>query len=180
MALPAKVSLRQSPGKPGHGHDRALVDVRSRASRLRGLARPLKCVFDLDLEHCPNCGGEPKIIAAILEQLLIERILTHLGLQARAPPRSPARGQALRTACASSRPHGCCGMAVRAARTYCVRCFSTGAKLHDRQGRPTYDIADGPPRSGSPARNGPLSTLKVAIKASRAGSGHPMDASNGV
>ena len=26
----------------------------------------LKRVFDLDLEHCPNCGGELKIIAAIL------------------------------------------------------------------------------------------------------------------
>jgi hypothetical protein len=27
----------------------------------------LKRVFEIDLEHCPNCGGEPKIIAAILE-----------------------------------------------------------------------------------------------------------------
>ena len=54
--------------------------------------------FDLDLEHCPNCGGELKIIAAILEQPVIEKILTHLGLQARAPPRAPARGQALQAA----------------------------------------------------------------------------------
>ena len=29
-------------------------------------AKLLKRVFDLDLEHCPNCGGELKIIAAIL------------------------------------------------------------------------------------------------------------------
>ena len=66
------------------------------------------------MEHCPNCGGELKIIAAILEvgpntngpedrlclaharasvpwQPVIEKILTHLGLQARAPPRAPAR-----------------------------------------------------------------------------------------
>ncbi len=43
-------------------------------------ARLLKCVFELDLEHCPNCGGELKIIAAILEQPVIEKILTHLGL----------------------------------------------------------------------------------------------------
>jgi hypothetical protein len=55
----------------------------------------LKRVFDLDLEHCPNCGGELKIIAAILEAPVIEKILTHLGLQARAPPRAPARGRAL-------------------------------------------------------------------------------------
>jgi hypothetical protein len=51
----------------------------------------LKRVFDLDLEHCPQCGGELKIIAAIEEPAVIVRILTHLGLPARAPPRSPAR-----------------------------------------------------------------------------------------
>lgn len=58
----------------------------------------LKRVFEIDLEHCPNCGGELKIIAAILEAPVIEKILTHLGLQARAPPRAPARGQALQAA----------------------------------------------------------------------------------
>ena len=61
-------------------------------------ARLLKRVFAVDLEHCPNCGGELKIIAAILEQPVIEKILTHLGLQARAPPRAAARGPALRAA----------------------------------------------------------------------------------
>ena len=54
-------------------------------------ARLLERVFEIDLEHCPNCGGQLKIIAAIVESALIERILTHLGLQARAPPRTPAR-----------------------------------------------------------------------------------------
>ena len=58
-----------------------------------GWAKLLKRVFNLDSEHCPNCGGELKIIAAILERASIEKILTHLGLQARAPPRAPARGQ---------------------------------------------------------------------------------------
>jgi len=48
---------------------------------------------EIDLELCPNCGGELKIVAAILEAPVIDRILTHLGLQARAPPRAPARGQ---------------------------------------------------------------------------------------
>ena len=58
-----------------------------------GWAKLLKRVFNLDLEHCPNCGGELKIIAAILERASVEKILNHLGLQARAPPRAPARGQ---------------------------------------------------------------------------------------
>jgi len=39
-----------------------------------------------------DCRGNLKIIAAILESAVIARILTHLGLQARAPPRVPARG----------------------------------------------------------------------------------------
>ena len=50
------------------------------------------------MEHCPNCGGQLKIIAAILEQQVIEKILTHLGLQARAPPRAPDRGSQLQAA----------------------------------------------------------------------------------
>ena len=44
------------------------------------------------MAHCPNCGGKLKIIAAILEPPVIEKILTHLGLQARAPHRASARG----------------------------------------------------------------------------------------
>ena len=61
-------------------------------------AKLLKRVFETDLEHCPNCGGELKIIAAILEPLVIEKILTHLGLQARARPQAPARAQTLQAA----------------------------------------------------------------------------------
>ena len=52
----------------------------------------------LPMEHYPNCGGELKIIAAILEQPVNEKILTHLELQARAPPRAAARGQSLQAA----------------------------------------------------------------------------------
>lgn len=43
------------------------------------------------LEHCPHCGGALKIIAAIEEPAVIARILTHLGLSPRPPPRTPAR-----------------------------------------------------------------------------------------
>jgi hypothetical protein len=59
----------------------------------------LKRVFDIGLlENCPNCQGELKIIAAILKQPVIEKILTHMGLYQRATPRAPARGQALQAA----------------------------------------------------------------------------------
>ena len=39
------------------------------------------------MEHWPNCGGELEIIVVILESALIERMLTHQGLHARAPAR---------------------------------------------------------------------------------------------
>jgi hypothetical protein len=48
-------------------------------------------VFDIDMQHCSNCGGRLKIIAAIVAPAVITKILTHLHLPARAPPRSPAR-----------------------------------------------------------------------------------------
>ena len=49
--------------------------------------RLLKRVFDIDLEHCPQCGGDLKIIAAIEEPAVIVKILTHLVLPARATAR---------------------------------------------------------------------------------------------
>jgi hypothetical protein len=57
-------------------------------------ARLLERVFDFDIEGC-ECGGKLEIIAAIEEPALIERILTHLGLSAQPPPRTPARRVAL-------------------------------------------------------------------------------------
>ncbi|MDQ3564478.1 MAG: hypothetical protein M3436_10165 [Pseudomonadota bacterium] len=51
----------------------------------------LKRVFDIDIEHCPHCGGTLKIIAAIEDPHVICQDLTPLSLPIRAPPRSPAR-----------------------------------------------------------------------------------------
>ncbi len=53
----------------------------------------LKRVFDIDIEHCPHCGGTLKIIAAIENPDVTAKILTHLGLSARAPP--PQRGYSI-------------------------------------------------------------------------------------
>jgi hypothetical protein len=56
-------------------------------------ARLLKRVFDIDIEHCPSCGGSLKIIAApstrsgqtgIEDPPVIIKILSHLGLPTRA------------------------------------------------------------------------------------------------
>lgn len=54
-------------------------------------ARLLKRVFDVDMQHCPNCcAGELQIIAAILERPVIQKILTHLELDALPPPKGRA------------------------------------------------------------------------------------------
>jgi hypothetical protein len=46
-----------------------------------------KASLDIDVEHCPNYGGALKIIAAIEDPAVIVKILSHLGLPSRAPPR---------------------------------------------------------------------------------------------
>ncbi|MCU0922496.1 MAG: hypothetical protein MUF16_19585 [Burkholderiaceae bacterium] len=51
-----------------------------------------RCPFDIDMQHRPNCGGgELEVIAAILERPVIEKVLTHLGLDPQLPPKAPAR-----------------------------------------------------------------------------------------
>ena len=67
------------------------------ASRISWV-RLLKRVFEIDMEHRANCGGELEVIAAILEAPVIERILEHFGLPARAPLRTPARASMLQAA----------------------------------------------------------------------------------
>ena len=89
--------MPEAPGPPAPPAECEANCAHHRSVRL-SWARLLKRVFELDLEHCPNCGGELMIIAAILVQPVIEKILTHLGLQARAPLRAPARGPQLQAA----------------------------------------------------------------------------------
>lgn len=44
------------------------------------------------MQHCSNCGGgELKIIAAFPERPIVEKVLTHLGLDAQPPPKGRAR-----------------------------------------------------------------------------------------
>jgi hypothetical protein len=54
-------------------------------------AQLLKRVFEIDMASCPYCGGPLTLIAAIEAPAVIAKILAHLGLPTRAPPRSPAQ-----------------------------------------------------------------------------------------
>jgi hypothetical protein len=54
-------------------------------------AQLLKRVFAIDLTACPQCGGPLTLLAAIEDPAVIVKILAHLGLPTRAPPKAPAR-----------------------------------------------------------------------------------------
>jgi len=53
-------------------------------------AKLLSRVFALDMGNCDHCGGEMRAISAVIKQEVVVKILTHLGLPARAPPISPS------------------------------------------------------------------------------------------
>ena len=65
------------------------------AQRPLSWARLLKRVFEIDMTACSKCGGPLTIIAAIVDPPVITKILAHLGLPQRAPPRSPAKAYPL-------------------------------------------------------------------------------------
>jgi len=71
---------------------RSPLEYMQRLAALVPRPRLLERVFDIDMQHCPNCGGgELKIIAAILQRPVIEKILSHLGLDPQPPPKGRAR-----------------------------------------------------------------------------------------
>ena len=86
-----KVSFLAS--RPIHtgGHDRALAEGRLGVGHLTTWARLQDGVVEINTECCPNCGGKPEIIGAIVEQWVIAKILTHLGLDPQFPPKGRAR-----------------------------------------------------------------------------------------
>ena len=53
------------------------------------LAQRLKRVFTIDVERCLVCGGKARIIAAIEDKALIDKILTHLNNKASCAQSAP-------------------------------------------------------------------------------------------
>ena len=49
-------------------------------------------MFGIDIEICEQCGGKVKVLAAIEEPSVIEKILKHLGLDSDPPQLYPPRG----------------------------------------------------------------------------------------
>ncbi len=58
-------------------------------ARRRRWAELLRLVYAVDVEVCPRCGGEMRILAFVTEHAVVTRILGHLeqrGIDARAGP----------------------------------------------------------------------------------------------
>lgn len=58
-------------------------------ARRRRWAELLRLVFQVDVEVCPRCGGEARILAFVTEPAIVRRILAHLeqrGVDPRAGP----------------------------------------------------------------------------------------------
>lgn len=61
----------------------------------RNWARLIQKIYEVDPLLCPKCGGAMRVIAFIENQVIIKKILKHLGLwlvNSRAPPRKPTSG----------------------------------------------------------------------------------------
>ena len=58
-------------------------------------AKLLARVFEIDVSKCKYCGGELKIISAILNPTIIQKILNHLGLSPQPPPIAAARNKGI-------------------------------------------------------------------------------------
>ena len=78
LAPNAKLRSEIIPSPPETATEPACDHAQGAPARL-SWARLLKRVFDIDIEHCPNCGGSLKIIAAIEDPPVIVKILSPSG-----------------------------------------------------------------------------------------------------
>jgi hypothetical protein len=79
LVVPQGPEVQEQASEVAVADECEVETVQARLHRI-SWARLLERVFDIDMQHCPNCGGEElKIIATILERPVIEKILTHLG-----------------------------------------------------------------------------------------------------
>ncbi len=91
LAVPQGPQAQERAGDTAAAAECEVETARTRPPRI-SWARLLKRGLDIERQHCPNCDAwQLKIIAAILERPVSEKILTHLGLDPQPPPRGPAR-----------------------------------------------------------------------------------------
>ena len=81
LGAPAACTVLPGRGDQGVAQaERATADRGAAAVRMNW-ARRLKRVFAIDIEKCGRCGGRVRVIAAIEDPEVVEKILRHLGLE---------------------------------------------------------------------------------------------------
>jgi len=83
--VPSKPDQRSAPAEGTSEATSASTPTRLSWAQL------LKRVFDLDMAACVHCGGPVTHIATIEDPAVIAKILAHLDLPTKAPPRGPAQ-----------------------------------------------------------------------------------------
>lgn len=92
MALLA--DYRAEPGPTALAIDDAGVPDAPRRARRLDWAALLQRVYAVDVLVCAKCEGPMRVIAFVQDEQIARRILLHIGLPARAPPRGrPAQGR---------------------------------------------------------------------------------------
>ena len=98
LAPHATLRAQIVPGEPNQLAASAEADDETPSASTRARlswAQLLQRVFAIDMAVCFQCGGPVTYIATIENPAVIVKILAHLGLPTRAPPRAPAQASPL-------------------------------------------------------------------------------------
>ena len=87
--VPKRQPPQEGSDPPVHAHSEC--PEKPQHSKRKSWAELLARVFNIDMKTCHLCGGEFKIISAILERTAIRKILSHLGLPDEPPDIARAR-----------------------------------------------------------------------------------------
>ena len=102
--MPASTASESTGGSTGSGDRGGVGETLAGRDRLASIgaersellarrmawADLLKWVFEVDALCCPGCGGRMRLLAAITDLSVAQRILECLALSSRAPPLAPA------------------------------------------------------------------------------------------
>ena len=78
-----------APSRPGDGVDPTPRGPRSEPRPHTHWAELLRRTFEIDVLHCPGCGG--RLLATIAEPQVVRKILSHLGIATQCLQPLPAR-----------------------------------------------------------------------------------------
>lgn len=99
LVVPLGPEVQWQANEAAVAHECVVETAQARSHRI-SWARRLKRVFNIDVQHFPNRGArELKVIVAIMERPVIEKILSDLGPDPQPPPwnRTREAGQGFAT-----------------------------------------------------------------------------------